>query len=413
MKQKFSFLLTLCMFAFVGQTTAQEDIYKDSYIPLLGDTNVWYMAERMEFGEIINYKRVTGNKLVINDTTYTWIEDGNGQGGYALLRENIEEKKVYKRQSELVNSEEFVLYDFSLQEGDSIFISEESYSWFYVDSVKYTDTYAGYRKTWFLRSEWDDEFPVWIEGIGSLSGLLVPSKQPNLNWWEFPELLCAEYNNEIVYKSDNGTTYGCDFELFDQTPPTADSIWFEPDTIVSSDTVYFYVRAYDDISGIMGCNAWVYSSDNTEKFLHLPLTHKYGDIYYNKISYCMWNELGLWSLYYIEIYDNAYNGQSQTFFTGNEASFFVKEITGIENNFPSKIKLFPNPVADVSILEFENKKNELIELHIYNTLGSLVQRKYTNENVIKIYRNDFKKGIYFYKLTNKNKILKSSKFIIK
>jgi len=281
----------------------------------------------------------------------------------------------------------------------------------HVDSIRYIETNAGQRKAWYLSADY--LHPVWIEGVGSLGGVLSSWQQPNLSWWQFPELLCAEYNNEIVYKSDNGTTYGCDFELFDQTPPTADSIWFEPDTIVSSDTVYFYVKAYDDMSGVKGCLVYITPPNSTMLGFNLFLTHLTGDIYYSKIDCNAWNELGLWKSYYMKIYDNFGNIQYQYFTEETKASFFVKEITGIENNFPSKIKLFPNPVADVSILEFENKKNELIELHIYNTLGSLVQRKYTNENVIKIYRNDFKKGIYFYKLTNKNKILKSSKFIIK
>ncbi len=71
----------------------------------------------------------------------------------------------------------------------------------------------GPRKAWFLSDVGSGNYtPVWIEGIGSLAGILTPDKQPNLIFWDFPELLCFEKDGIIEFKSNNGATYGCQLE---------------------------------------------------------------------------------------------------------------------------------------------------------------------------------------------------------
>jgi len=393
-------IILLLLLAGSIQTKAQD------YIPLLGDTNVWYIAEILEFGEIISYVRTTDGIEVINDTTYTWIKDDEG-GGYALIRENIDEKKVYERIGSSGNSGERLLYDFSKNEGEYV---EYYFGNYLVDSIRYIETLVGLRKAWFLNGG-GEAHPVWIEGIGSLAGLLMPWQQPNLNWWEFPELLCCEYNEEPVYKSENGIVYNCDFSLYDQTPPEVDSIWFEPDTIASNDTVYFYVKATDDISGVRNCWIYIYSFEGTSANQYSLLTHSTSDIYYCKLDYCSWNELGTWSCPVIEIGDNFGNIQIQTFY-GNEGTFYVDELVGINRIEMHNKGLFPNPVTDISFIKFNNPERNIFKLNIYNVSGNLIHQEKTNGNLFKIQRNNFKSGIYFYQLINNKHIIYSNKFII-
>ena len=78
------------------------------------------------------------------------------------------------------------------------------------------------------------------------------------------------------------------------------------------------------------------------------------------------------------------------------------------------IKIFPNPVTNVSVLEFQNPFNEQFHLLIYNALGELIHEKQTKSNEFLISRSGFKSGIYFYQLVNyKNETIYKNKFLIK
>jgi hypothetical protein len=75
------------------------------------------------------------------------------------------------------------------------------------------------------------------------------------------------------------------------------------------------------------------------------------------------------------------------------------------------IKIFPNPVKDESKLTISDKsyKNNIFEL--YDCIGNkITSLTFNNECVIK--NKDYKKGMYFYHVMNKNKILQNGKLII-
>ena len=69
--------------------------------------------------------------------------------------------------------------------------------------------------------------------------------------------------------------------------------------------------------------------------------------------------------------------------------------------------LFPNPAKDQFIIKNEWANNIIL----YNMLGMPVRKVSLNKNETIIYRNNLKKGLYFYNLYDKNKILETGKIL--
>jgi len=189
---------------------------------LLDENNLWSVLEKDNsppgFPDTNPYKLShwlkTGNDTILNGKTYktmlysmdenhsTWEDRG------FFLRE--EEGKVYWLNIDETREEETLLYDFNLQEGDSIsrylaplwnikIVSA-------VDSIRYIQIGNSLRKTFYISNTLDSGWwkipEIWIEGIGSLWGLernnicsFVTGCQVIRN------LLCFYQNGEELYHS--------------------------------------------------------------------------------------------------------------------------------------------------------------------------------------------------------------------
>lgn len=110
-----------------------------------------------------------------------------------------ENKKVYLRE---YFGEEGLIYDFNLQLGDTVVInnpraaSEVALVLTEIDSVETTD---GYRERWKLTNE---EFMIpeyWIEGIGSMGGVLNSSTEIFGGLCGTYILLCEEEDGSNIY----------------------------------------------------------------------------------------------------------------------------------------------------------------------------------------------------------------------
>ena len=112
-----------------------------------------------------------------------------------------ENKKVYYRE---YYGEEGLIYDFNLQLGDTVVLnnpraaSEVTLTLAEIDSVETTD---GYRERWKLTN---DEFEIpeyWIEGIGSMAGVINSTTEIFGGLCGTYILLCEEENENTVYQN--------------------------------------------------------------------------------------------------------------------------------------------------------------------------------------------------------------------
>lgn len=96
-------------------------------------------------------------------------------------------------------TEVITLYDFSLSVGDSVLLSEENNPYYaHLLEIDTIPIGKSYRRRFTMRGMYGNE-DVWIEGIGSLYGLLTPE----FRFLEFNsyELSCYEENNITLYSS--------------------------------------------------------------------------------------------------------------------------------------------------------------------------------------------------------------------
>jgi len=121
-----------------------------------------------------------------------------------LIRE--ENKKtyfVYYKESLETLLEERILYDFSLEEGMDFKYSTGGsvIETFYVKQIDFVEI-NGIQKKRFQLARGSLNGPIratWIEGVGSLNGLLFPNNV--LPPGAFKTLLCYHQNDELIYKN--------------------------------------------------------------------------------------------------------------------------------------------------------------------------------------------------------------------
>ncbi|MDR1371365.1 MAG: T9SS type A sorting domain-containing protein [Dysgonamonadaceae bacterium] len=210
-------------------------------VPLLNPDNMWSVLQEENFYPgfpdervyKLSYRIKTGNDTVVNGKKYKIMlysmdrESLNWEDhidyilhdnervpiGGVLMRE--EGGKVYSNDGRIYyNEEETLLYDFNLQEGDSI----SSYLFPYVpdrddkiisrvDSIRYTHINNLPRKVFYI-SIYPENNPgfkvpeIWIEGIGS--SLRLNRTINNYYLWGSPitwNLLCFYQNGKLLYHS--------------------------------------------------------------------------------------------------------------------------------------------------------------------------------------------------------------------
>jgi rhodanese-related sulfurtransferase len=87
--------------------------------------------------------------------------------------------------------------------------------------------------------------------------------------------------------------------------------------------------------------------------------------------------------------------------------------SGIDNNLISSllVKIYPNPVVDLSTLEVEGYLEGEVKIEILNALGSLVlSQKMVPGRAITLNGRDLSPGLYFYRLVLPQNQVKSGRF---
>lgn len=302
-----------------------------TYYPLLGNYNEWYVVYNgFESTTTVIYSTTDS---IINGNLYKDVKIG-GVYHYAFIREDTLNKKVWIISKDSIN--ERILYDFSLQEGDSIFLSfkdsvnnyygvnnDLKTGWYYVDSIRSVSILAGIRRIWYLTSPNNSPNPYCT----------ITNNIPILEWIE-----------------GVGSTLG----------PT-----YLDESVICLDCDYF--------STFLLCS---FKNGN----------HEYFDIH-NKES-CL-----------IEDQDTC----------------VIDLIGGLKNNYAEKTNkntLFPNPVINESYINISNF-NAVSYIVIYDIMGRIIKKIPIKENnKISIYKNDYKPGIYFYKIIEKSGNAYVGKFFV-
>ena len=198
-------MITMLMLLSVLQMVAQNVNTKDSheYLPLIEENKQWNVCYDIAgyhyYVYTIAYKWF-GEDTVINDLTYKIIYSSETNSPYqwhidCFMREDTASQKVYQRYTN--HQWERIVYDFNLNEGDTIFATNEHY--LVVQSVN--DIILGdgiTRKKIDLGHSYDGSvLETWIEGIGSDWGIT------NSMTWMYDGateyLICMTVNDEILY----------------------------------------------------------------------------------------------------------------------------------------------------------------------------------------------------------------------
>lgn len=201
MKQKVITILILLMFNIKA--------FSQEYFPLLNNS-AWMVLVSDFDGTETKYYSEIGESIIGNYTYKRYVSLTNEE---YLLRENLDEKKVYK----LLNGNDVLLYDFSLQVSDNItLVDGENYQ---VQSITNINVVGGQRRQFYLRninSPWLDEY--WIEGVGRSTHPLLAKNE----FFTDPEyyLLCSYQDGGLnIFNygiANGGSTNNCTLSIGEQ-----------------------------------------------------------------------------------------------------------------------------------------------------------------------------------------------------
>ena len=179
------------------------------YIPLLKNNATWHVYQVSEESGITEKQQLTGDTVIANITYKILASDISGSGPY-ILREDTIAKKIYQ----YLNDTEFLLYNFSLPIGGVFnYYNPQSPSWtphLRLDSITGTIDPLFFNQT----TDWTTIHPLrvyyltdtdpsiffqilWVEGLGSLSGLLVSANAWGGGAWG-DKLLCHNSTADTI-----------------------------------------------------------------------------------------------------------------------------------------------------------------------------------------------------------------------
>lgn len=188
------FLFIVTITAFTGPCLAQ------GYHPVLRNDVLWE----------VRFAWADNGELLYLDHEHWWLNEGdtvvdgylykkfNRHGSY--FREDTATGRIYQRDN-LNDSSEYLLYDFSMEIGDSIYSLEAEPQLMYVHSIKSVKVEGTSRKMIHFINK--DTYALcqehWVEGVGSNYG---PSRvQQGDCWHSLTDLVCYRYRDESNIKA--------------------------------------------------------------------------------------------------------------------------------------------------------------------------------------------------------------------
>src|SRR5690554_316733 len=181
-------------------------LFSQTYTPMLDNLDEWHFTT-CYFGCHTDVYFTDGDTLV-DGNQYKILDGYHYISRTFLLREDVQEKKVYLNLVSPNGNHEYLLYNFSLNVGDSIQMRNpitpfpEDGGYFKLDSIVGKPLVNGSIYDFFYfspspsntTSTWN---AVWVEGVGSLSMVTAPGGHPD--FFGVGELSCFFKENELFY----------------------------------------------------------------------------------------------------------------------------------------------------------------------------------------------------------------------
>ncbi|RMA64216.1 T9SS type A sorting domain-containing protein [Ulvibacter antarcticus] len=190
-------------------------LFSQAYKPLLDNVNEWQFTT-CNFGCLTD-KYFTDGDTIVDGNTFKILDGFHYISRTFLLREQVPERKVFMTFASSSGNTEYLLYDFSMEVGDSIdmknpispFITDAGY--YEVDSIIPRPLVDGndYRHFYLsptLSNTISTDNAVWVEGVGSMSLINAPGGFPDIN--EVGNLSCFFKDGELFY-SNLDSISGC------------------------------------------------------------------------------------------------------------------------------------------------------------------------------------------------------------
>ncbi|WP_338409537.1 T9SS type A sorting domain-containing protein [uncultured Flavobacterium sp.] len=177
-----------------------------AYLPLLDQTNQWHFTS-CNFGCLTDVYYTDGDTIV-NGLNHKILDGYHYISRSFLLRENTSAKKVYLTKVNANSNPEYLLYDFSLNEGDTFNIINplspfpQNGGPFILDSIRMKPLLNNIDFKHFYFSPTSTNTisttnVVWIEGVGGKSLINAPGGNAAIN--EAGHLSCFFKNSVLVY----------------------------------------------------------------------------------------------------------------------------------------------------------------------------------------------------------------------
>lgn len=202
--------LIVMQFALIISLSLKAQTQSYEYIPIVKEgLQIWTTDQKYgQYNEQYRYERLalTEEDTIINGENYKKIYsfterefDIETATFVCGIREN-ENKQVFV--ASYHNQQEFLLYDFSLTEGDSI-LAESNGEYDLYFNVTDVDTidYNGVERRKITLQFYNYAWVTWIEGIGNIEGLLMDWRSYTMAMDPMPNvrLRCYEHNEECLY----------------------------------------------------------------------------------------------------------------------------------------------------------------------------------------------------------------------
>lgn len=160
------------------------------YKPLLDTYNQWSL--RYCFSGCSTDIYYTNGDTIVDAMNYKVLDGYHYISRGFLLREDVTEKKVYLKTILPSGIREYLLYDFSLEVGDSIDIKNpaspfiEDAGYYKVDAITLlplvdSNLYRHFYLSPAASNTISENDAIWVEGVGSLSLINAPGGDPDVN----------------------------------------------------------------------------------------------------------------------------------------------------------------------------------------------------------------------------------------